>query len=151
MVFRHTGPPDNESGRICRECGARRPLEAFYKANRGTSRRRVCKGCVGAAARARRAVEPTRSREVSRAATLLRKYGLTEEDVFTLWREQGGYCGICPTRIFKDSLHIDHDHQTGVVRGLLCFNCNVALGHFRDDEARLRSALNYRSRLLEDA
>ena len=58
--------------------------------------------------------------------------------------EQGGGCAVCgrPPKEGK-SLHVDHDHETGYVRGLLCFSCNAALGHFQDDLDRIDAALIY--------
>jgi len=55
--------------------------------------------------------------------------------------EQNGRCRVC----LKDAttLHIDHDHKTGIVRGLLCKSCNLALGFFNDDINLLIAALNY--------
>ena len=59
-------------------------------------------------------------------------------------RQQGGGCAICgrPPKPGK-SLHVDHDHETGYVRGLLCFNCNAALGQLDDDLGRIERALTY--------
>jgi hypothetical protein len=58
--------------------------------------------------------------------------------------EQGGGCGICRKPPREDiSLHVDHDHITGRIRGLLCFTCNNALGDFEDDASLLRSAVTY--------
>ena len=67
------------------------------------------------------------------------------------FREQGGVCAICKqpeTRRHKVTrtlcrLCIDHDHKTGVVRGLLCHRCNVAVGMFRDSPENLQSTIEY--------
>ncbi len=56
---------------------------------------------------------------------------------------QGGGCAICGKRPGKVSLHVDHDHETGEVRGLLCVGCNNALGQFRDDLELLARASDY--------
>ena len=53
---------------------------------------------------------------------------------------QGGTCAICQS---APAEHVDHDHDTGAVRALLCFNCNGGLGQFRDDPAVLRAAADY--------
>jgi Recombination endonuclease VII len=52
---------------------------------------------------------------------------------------QGGVCAVCEK---PDPEHVDHDHETGVVRGMLCFNCNQALGNARDDVEVLRRLRN---------
>jgi hypothetical protein len=53
---------------------------------------------------------------------------------------QGGYCIIC---FDKPAEHVDHDHKTGKVRGVLCFNCNGGLGQFGDNIGKLESAIEY--------
>jgi hypothetical protein len=54
--------------------------------------------------------------------------------------DQGGLCGLCRA---APAVHVDHDHETGAARDLLCFNCNGGLGQFRDDPALLRAAARY--------
>ncbi len=54
--------------------------------------------------------------------------------------DQGGVCALCRT---APAAHVDHDHATGGVRELLCFNCNGGLGQFKDDPALLRAAARY--------
>ena len=84
-----------------------------------------------------------------------RTYGLTKEGYDRLVVEQGNRCAICRTdeppkwkgRKWA-TWHIDHDHVTGIVRGLLCFNCNSGLGHFKDSEARLSAAMAYLRRAV---
>jgi hypothetical protein len=53
---------------------------------------------------------------------------------------QDGLCAVCHR---SDPEHVDHDHTTGEVRGMLCFNCNQALGNVRDDLVVLRSLIGY--------
>lgn len=74
------------------------------------------------------------------------RYGITYTEYEAMEIAQGGLCKIClrpPTKARWGRLHVDHDHVTGRVRGLLCHNCNNALGHFEDDSARLRRAADY--------
>jgi hypothetical protein len=54
--------------------------------------------------------------------------------------EQGGLCAICKA---APAVHVDHDHATGAVRALLCFNCNGGLGQFKDDPMALHAAAYY--------
>ncbi|MEV4708088.1 endonuclease VII domain-containing protein [Actinoplanes sp. NPDC049316] len=56
------------------------------------------------------------------------------------WPRRGGVCAICGG---DDPQHLDHDHRTGEVRGILCFNCNGGLGQFRDDPVLLADAIAY--------
>lgn len=73
----------------------------------------------------------------------LRTYGITEAELVALVESAAGRCEICTQEI---NLHIDHDHTTGTVRGLLCGNCNNGLGRFKDDPAKLRAAVIYLER-----
>lgn len=84
--------------------------------------------------------------------SLKRRYGITASDYIALAQAQHDRCAICGLR-FADverqksdqtqRLHVDHDHETGKVRGLLCFRCNNGLGFFRDDIAALEAAIAY--------
>lgn len=59
---------------------------------------------------------------------------------------QGGMCAVCVQPLSISKSHVDHDHGTGGVRGILCFNCNGGLGQFKDDPERLRRAAQYLER-----
>lgn len=69
------------------------------------------------------------------------RYGLTKEQYDEALAKQGGRCAIC--RKEGEVLEVDHDHKTNLVRGLLCHNCNVGLGHFKDSRHRLIDASAY--------
>ena len=68
----------------------------------------------------------------------LRRYGLTIEQYDQMVEDQDGCCAICGGEV--DRLRVDHDHETGGVRGLLCHGCNTALGLMADDPERLLAA-----------
>ena len=70
------------------------------------------------------------------------KYGLSLEDFYGLVEKQAGRCAICDKQP-KTILYIDHDHTTGLVRGLLCSRCNMALGVLGDCAEGLKRALKY--------
>jgi Recombination endonuclease VII len=104
----------------------------------------LCKRCfatvggVGGAVRGRRKT--------------LRRRGLTQTEYDALWTKQDGRCAIChaaqPRLINRGTqlhhaLHIDHDHKTQRVRGLLCGKCNQGLGLFDEDSERLIAAAAY--------
>jgi len=72
-----------------------------------------------------------------------RQYGLTIEEVAELRAEGCQICGRLDGTGRFGQLHIDHDHQSGKVRGVLCHGCNVSIGHFRDDPKLLLAAINY--------
>lgn len=71
-----------------------------------------------------------------------KKYDLTLEQVEQQGELQGWRCRICGNDIF-DRHFVDHDHQTGQFRGLLCPQCNFGLGHFRDSIYLLEKAIEY--------
>ncbi|SHN58944.1 Recombination endonuclease VII [Geodermatophilus obscurus] len=76
----------------------------------------------------------------SRTYHLKKRYGITAADADAMLAAQGGLCAICGVAAAE---HVDHDHDTGGVRELLCFNCNGGLGQFKDDPEVLRVAADY--------
>ena len=86
-----------------------------------------------------------------RAQNLKKRYGLTSDQVVNMYRAQAGRCAICDIPIDIHELgftehtpaHIDHLHGSTHVRGLLCGECNVGLGKFKDSRALLRNAIKY--------
>jgi hypothetical protein len=161
--------------KTCKVCGIEKPLHDFY-ANKGSrgGRRPECKACNLAARRAKYAENPrpyidrvlkwqrenrdqylqrlreyngTPAKKLSnRRSHLKRKYGLTLEAFDDLLVAQGGGCAICGN---PNADNVDHDHVTGKVRGILCFNCNIAIGQVEDDEDRLAAAMAYVARDAE--
>lgn len=77
------------------------------------------------------------------------RYGLTVADYRAMFAAQDGNCAICGEAETaqregrRQSLSVDHDHETGEVRGLLCLRCNTGLGLFLDDPLRLLAAIEY--------
>jgi hypothetical protein len=88
---------------------------------------------------------PEKSREINANARLKMYYGITLEDYNRMLEEQGGCCAICgkPSTDYKRNLHVDHDHLTGKVRGLLCVRCNYGIGYFGEDTTLLENAKVY--------
>lgn len=80
----------------------------------------------------------------TRRALLKREYGITLEQYDKLFKAQNGVCIICGG-VNNDGrkLFVDHDHNTGKIRGLLCYQCNLMLGNARDNLSILKSAVNY--------
>lgn len=73
---------------------------------------------------------------------IYKKYGITPELYLSMVEEQKGLCLICK-QSSESKLNVDHDHETGKVRGLLCGPCNNGLGCFKDDINRLNNAIKY--------
>ena len=76
---------------------------------------------------------------------LKKAYGITLEEYNIMFEEQKGCCSICgdhQSSMLK-SLSVDHCHETGRIRGLLCKNCNTSLGQFKDNIAILFKAIEY--------
>lgn len=83
---------------------------------------------------------PERNREYG----LRKNFGISHQQYLDLEEEQGGVCYICQGRDdFSDHLAVDHCHTNGHVRGLLCRNCNRALGQFQDNVDYLERAIVY--------
>lgn len=72
------------------------------------------------------------------------KYGLSPDQYYEMWKEQGGKCKICGKELPDGQyLAVDHCKETGEVRGLLCKECNVALGLFKEQKKVLEKAAEY--------
>lgn len=80
---------------------------------------------------------------MSRDAYLRRTYNITEEEYDRLLVAQGGGCAVCARPGGTRRLHVDHDHSNGLVRGLLCFQCNALLIRRGVTPARFRKAAVY--------
>lgn len=74
-----------------------------------------------------------------------KKFGMTPEQFVAMYDAQSGACAICGTseKKLKTKLSIDHCHKTNRVRGLLCGDCNRAIGLMKDDPVRIRAASEY--------
>ena len=85
----------------------------------------------------------------SRDDRLKRQYSITEELYAKIAAKQDNRCAICNCHQHYQHLAVDHDHKTGMVRGLLCTNCNRGLGRFFDSPVRLSAASAYITRANE--
>ncbi len=113
--------------RPCFKCGRNR-AERFFTSARG----RTCVSCRRATAR-----------RVSRSTRLRKTYGLDPADYETILAYQNGKCAIC-LRVPRYNMDVDHDHKTGLIRGLLCKLCNRRLlPSARDDIQTLQRAITY--------
>lgn len=123
--------------RYCSICETIKPLEDFPRNRSGYGGHgHYCKPCHN--------VRVKQDKEKRYGGTrqyhLQRRYGIGETEFHELLAEQGGVCAICGA---EDPRHVDHDHLTGYIRGVLCFNCNGGLGHFQDDPRRIQQAIDY--------
>jgi len=85
---------------------------------------------------------PNHNREVNLKA----KFGMTLAEFNEILADQDGACAICKSKSSGQegrAFQVDHDHVTGQVRGLLCLNCNLGIGHLKEDALILRKALEY--------
>lgn len=129
-----------EGMKYCSGCAMVKPVAEFgsNRANK-SGRADYCRPCHNAIM-----AEGKRRLHGSQRSYLLKlRYGITEEQVEERLARQGGICLIC---LSAKAVHVDHDHRTGVIRGLLCFSCNGALGQFADDPRRMRMAAAYLER-----
>lgn len=152
--------------KLCTRCEIEKPVEDFRRGQgyRGGIRSR-CKVCEADRLREWREANPERRKAQSkrmndkhrmngtgyysgdpevalrrRNAHLIRKYGITLEQEAAMRAEQGGGCAACGE---VSILHVDHCHDTGEVRGLLCDDCNRSAGAVGDSAPRLRALADY--------
>ncbi len=126
--------------KTCTGCWEIKPLSDFDVHHQGANAliyHSRCKPCR------------TESARLAERRRTFRKYGITLEQFDELFQAQDGVCAICgkPEWVVQSGklreLSVDHDHRTGKIRGLLCCNCNRALGLLNDDVDLFKRAINY--------
>jgi hypothetical protein len=129
------------SCKTCTRCKTDKPLTEFHKRKKSKDGLQpLCKPC---------AIEKNHdyySYEAHRRHWLKKRYGLSIEQYNTLLDSQNGLCAVCQSKNADgrwDTFAVDHDHSTGLVRGLLCNGCNRAIGFMDDNPERLESAAAY--------
>lgn len=116
-------------GRPCLKCG-------------DTVRYLSCRSCASCNRESmqKRGYSPKKNK----AASLMKLYGITLDDYDVMLKSQNGVCAVCHSSCKTGrSLAVDHCHSTGAVRGLLCANCNRAIGLFQEDRSRMTAAIAY--------
>lgn len=117
--------------KLCKKCKNLLPIEKFNKHQTNTD------GFTGSCGKCIRAHAHKRH--------LVREFNLTSEQYEELFFVQNGCCGICGIKQdqMNRRLAVDHDHQTGGIRGLLCMSCNIVLGKMKDSVHLLSRAIGY--------
>jgi len=149
--------------KICRICQEERKISKFQKREDGKLRNE-CNLCFNSYQRDRYALIHGNRLEVRRESReadpkccikcgeekSLDEFGfpigITPDDYKKMLEGQNGKCAICGAIESHSKGHrlaVDHDHETGKIRGLLCHNCNVGLGNFKDSPDLIRSAIEY--------
>lgn len=133
----HTVSPPTKQ---CITCG---DVKGALEFNRACNSR---DGLAGACKPCRRAY--TKEKDTFFTSSLKRRFGVTPEWYWQQYEIQGGRCGICMghSSTFNRRLAVDHCHDTGRLRGLLCFDCNTSIGKLGDTVEALTRALDYLSR-----
>lgn len=98
-----------------------------------------------ATSKAWREANPERMKYLYRRANYAKKYGISPEEFDSMLAAQDGKCAICGTDKPKGRgrFHVDHHHGTGKVRALLCGDCNIGLGMFKESPNLLMAATSY--------
>ena len=137
-----------DQSKWCPRCSETKPLSEFSGGSAA-----YCRPCMAVYARERYRKNTERILGYART-TNLRRYGLTMADFDRMLAEQGGVCAICGATEpgGQGKWHVDHDHSCcntrkiscgKCIRGLLCSRCNIGIGNFADDPARIRAAADY--------
>jgi hypothetical protein len=128
---------------LCRICKIEKSSDDFYLRpdSKSNKRRTECRQCLIAS----RVTQRPKTKEQNRKY-LVESYGITLDDYEVIRVKQEFRCAICGLHEQNNRhgrLFIDHDHDTGKVRGLLCNDCNTGVGKFRDNPMLLHKAAVY--------
>jgi len=127
--------------KLCKKCNTIKPLDSFGFVNKKKNLKNSdCKQCKNKTKTEK--LKNTGVNKIKCHKKRLNKYHITQIEFNLLLTNQNNKCKICATPFIKTP-HIDHCHITGVVRGLLCHGCNIALGGFRNNIESLKSAILY--------
>lgn len=145
-MTRNAQAVDQALNKICKGCNLDKPIGAFashgiYVKKDGTSVRYLylCRDCHDNYRQTARLRDPEGFSKRARA----RGHGMTAAQLDAMYLVQKGRCAICERHYSLRKLHIDHNHKTGSVRGLLCQGCNHGIGNFMDSPEMLSSAIKY--------
>jgi hypothetical protein len=138
-------PLSSDGIKSCTKCKLSLPHTDFgYCARTKTRLQSWCKRCRSKDARRFELANKERVKSVKRNGKLKRAYGITQEDYLKYLTDQDGVCAICGDGPgVKGVFDIDHNHETGQYRGLLCHPCNCVIGHFKESTTLLESAISY--------
>lgn len=133
----------------CPKCNIEKSASEFYKISNGNYRKQ-CKKCTvqnvrinyGKNIELNREKKRLRYREITRYENYNNKYGITKDKFKELVKIQNGKCWIC-NEINDEYLNVDHNHKTGEFRGLICKDCNMGIGLFKDNPDNLYRAITY--------
>jgi len=128
--------------KTCSKCSVEKPLTEYWNSKtRKSGKCPQCKSCMREH-KSRQEITPA---ERTRRYKLKSKFGITVEQYDQMVVAQGNQCKICRCELAanRKSWDIDHCHNTGKVRGLLCNPCNQGLGMFKDNPDIIQSAINY--------
>ena len=128
--------------KVCGRCGIRKDFDKFYN-NRRTLDKKMssCKQCSDKSNRKFVDANKDKVATKQRIQKIKKMYNLTEVQYVDMMNKQRGCCAICRDSLY--SIHIDHCHKTKKVRGLLCSNCNTAIGKLKDNSSICLSAAKY--------
>lgn len=139
--------------KTCSKCKETKDLAAFYFDKRRGKLSNPCKDChkliVASSNHKWRKEHPEITKRCSQESKLRSKYGLELKTLQAILKDQQGVCVICEVSLSFSAQdkrykpHVDHDHVTGEVRGLLCLTCNTGLGMFGDSTDLLDAAKDY--------
>lgn len=148
--------------KICALCKVEKPFEDFHKSNGNKNGLcSYCKHCNKLKIREWKKRNPDKYKKIYNKAwikyretnkegyerrkiyNICRRYGISVEEYNRLQELQSYKCLICEREGNNRILSVDHDHTTGKVRGLLCNNCNIALGIFKEDIPIMKKAIKY--------
>ena len=128
------GKPECVETKVCAKCKVTYPATPeFFYVDAGKYLRYICKTC---------------QRWTTNNYRLQQRYGIDTAGYEALLEAQNGACAICGDGECSDGrkLHVDHDHDTGEIRGLLCYRCNAGIGLLRDDVTLVKKAVEYLNR-----